>query len=146
MTIARQKITELPSLNIEQKILTDEFLKRFDQDNGGAFDIIGFEPLLYEGVIAASEFTVYNANKLYLCFDFLVGCSVVAAAPFGLVTFYDEGNAINLYSQNNSIAYQAVAAVIWYNRNNIHIQNLYFSRIVAAQYDYLKFIGYRITY
>jgi len=146
MTIARQRIENLPSLNVEQKILVDEFCKRFDQDNGAAFDIIGFEPLLYEGAIAGSEFLTYNANKLYLCFDIIVGYSNVSSANRGYIIFYDEGNAINLYSSQNSIAYEAVAAAIWYNKNDANMKNLYFSRIVNTQYNYMKFIGYRITY
>ena len=146
MTVVRQFIANLPSLDIEQKILCDEFFKRFDFGAGAAFDVINVEPLLYEGPIAGSEFTVYNANKLYLCFDFVGGYSGVANAPYALIIFYDEGDAAFLVSQNNSIAYEAVAAVIWHAKNDTHIKNLYFSRIGANQYNYMKFIGYRITY
>ena len=146
MTIARQYIGNLPSLTIEQKILVDEFLMRFDQDNGGAFDIIGFEPLLYEGTIAGSEFLVYDANKLYLCFDIYCSYGGAADAAAAWIRFDDEGNAVNLYSMNSSIAYEAVAAAIWYQKNYINVKNLYFSRIVPQQYTYMKFIGYRITY
>jgi len=146
MTIERQYINKFHSLNIEQKILVDEFLARFDIGEGDAFNITAFEPLLYEGAIAGSEFLTYNANKLYLCFDLIIAFNGGAAAANGLVQIYDEGDAIILYGQNQSIAYEAVAAAIWSSKNDINIKNLYFSRIVTAQYNYMKFIGYRITY
>ena len=146
MTVVRQFIANLPSLDIEQKILCDEFFKRFDFGAGAAFNVVNVEPLFYEGAIAASEFLVYDANKLYLCFDIYCGTGAVVNAALARMDFYDEGNAINFYSQNNSIAYEAVAAAIWYQKNDTHIQNCYFSRIVPQQYTYIKFIGYRITY
>ena len=146
MTVVRQFIANLPSLDIEQKILCDEFFKRFDFGAGAAFDVVNVEPLLYEGIIGGSEFTVYNANKLYLCFDILLNYSAGASAILASVQFFNEVNATIFYSQNNSIAYEAVAAAIWYQKNNMNIKNCYFSRIAQLSYNYMKFIGYRITY
>ena len=80
-----------------------------------------------------------------MCFDININYSGPASAVHALANFYDEGNAIFLRSQNNSIAYEAVAAAIWYNKNNLHMKNLYFSRVIPVQYNYMKFIGYRIT-
>ena len=147
MTVVTQHIANLPYLNIEQKILCDEFFKRFDFGAGSAFDVINVEPLLYEGAIAGSEFLTYDANKLYLCFDIYIGYSAGAtAAAARSIRFSDENDVINLCIQNNSIAYESIAASIFYNSNNMNVKNLYFSRFVNQLYYYLKFIGYRISY
>ncbi len=146
MTIAQQKIVELPSLDIEQKLLADQFFSMFDLGEGANFNIDGFTPLLYEGPTGGSEFLVYDANKLYLCFSIFVGYSGAATANVGLFLTYNELNVINLYLGNNSIAYESVAAVIFYAKNPINIENLFFSRIGVGQYNYMKFIGYRVTY
>ena len=146
MTIERQYLNKLRTLNIEQEILVDEFLARFDLGEGDAFNITAFEPLLYEGAIAGSEFLTYDANKMYLCFDFVAGFSAGANNANCRIVFYDEGNAIILQSQNASIAYEAVAAAIFYGKNDTEMKNLYFSRINPITYNYMKFIGYRITY
>jgi len=146
MTIARQKITELPSLDIEQKIFVDQVFSMFDWGDGAAFNIDAFEQLLYEGPIAGSEFLVYDANKLYLCFSIMFSAAVGANNALGRADFFNEGNALFFYSQNNSIAYEAVVPAIFHAKNDIHIKNLYFSRLQASQYNHIKFIGYRIGY
>lgn len=133
-------------LNIEQEILINRFLTAFNYDSpGNNRHIANYEQLFYMGTFAGSEFTVYAATKMYICFDYFCSYSAAAANAFGRVDFYNENNVINLYGQNNSIAYEAVAAQIWNNKNNVHIKNFWFSRINVTQYNSMKFIGYRIT-
>jgi len=141
-----EDLRKFPNLNIEQKVLLNWFYDRFNQPEGSPFHIDTVTELVYEGLIAGSEFLVYNANKLYICFDLNINFNSSAGATHGLINFFDEGNAANMYGQNNSITYEAVAAAIWYGKNNLNIKNLYFSRFVIATYNYMKFIGYRINY
>lgn len=141
-------IRQLPNLNITQKKFVQQFYTEFDWASVGSGLLRNFgnvEPFLYEGVIAGSEFLLYANTKLYVCFDLYFGSNIAANAARGLITLYDEGNVINVYLQQNSIAYEPVAVAMWYAKNNIKLKNLYFSRILQAGYDYMKFIGYRIT-
>jgi len=133
-------------INLKQELLINQFCDRFNYDSPGAnLHIANYEQLFYQGIIAGSEFLTYAATKLYLCFDFEVSYSTVASANHSVIYFYDEANVLSLYGQNNSICYEAVAAAIWYGKNNVNIKNFYFSRLNVAQFNYMKFIGYRIT-
>jgi len=144
--MANTDLTKLPGLNIEQKLLLNRIKATFDISGGAPYDITNAQELIFEGGIAGSEFTVYNANKLYVCFNFVAAYNGGAAAARGEIRFYDEGNVANMYLQNNAITYESVAAAIWYARNNGVLKNIYFSRIVNTTYNYMKFIGYRLTY
>jgi len=141
-------IRQLPNLNIQQKDFVSEFYREFDFAAAGSGLLRNFanvEPLLFEGAILGSEFDDYAATKLYLCFDFNAGYSGIAAAGSALIRFYDENNVINLYSQQQDIAYDSVAPAIIQCYNNAITKNVWFSRITNVVYDYIKFIGYRIT-
>ena len=141
-------IRKLPNLTTQQKNFVAEFYRQFDFAAAGSGlnrHFANVEPLLYEGVIAASEFTVYAATKLYLCFDLIIAFNDVADVNIGILYLSDENNAVHLHSQNNSITYDPVGIAINYAKNNIHVKNFYFSRTLLNVYTYMKFIGYRIT-
>ena len=141
-------IRQLPNLTIEQKDFVDRFYDQFNFAAAGSGlnrHIANVEPLLYEGIIAASEFTVYANTKLYLCFDFIACISIAASIANARILHYNENNVVHFYSQNNSICYDSVAPAINYSHNNNNVKNHYFSRININAYDYMKFIGYRIT-
>jgi hypothetical protein len=105
-------------------------------------------PLYYHGVIAGSEFLTYDVKKLYLalelCFSYGSGVAFTAS---GLITFYNEANAISGYLQNDAPVWDTTAAAIKYTINAAKENNCYFSRItaVATTYAYIKFNGYKIT-
>ena len=141
-------IRQLPNLTIEQKDFVNRFYAQFNYAAAGSGlnrHIANVEPVLFEGVIAASEFTVYAATKLYLCFDFVAVYDGGSGTANAYVLFYNENNAINFVTQNKSIAYNSIAPAIEYQKNDTNIKNIYFSRIVQTVYNYMKFIGYRIT-
>lgn len=135
-------------IDLEQQILINQFIARFNYAAPGSGlnrHIARYEQLQYEGTIAGSEFLIYAATKLYICFNSIFGYNNIAGAALGEIHFADENNAFILYSQNSSIAYEAIAAAIFANKNNMILKNYYFSRFVANVYNYMKFNGYRIT-
>ena len=135
-------IRKLPNLNNEQKEFVDEFYKLFLFDNSL---IANVEPVLYEGLSNGLNFQVYNAQRLWLMFDMVFVFSVGVDVAPGTVTFYDQGNNIFLYDQNLDIGFDSVAPTHVYQKNDIHLKNIWFSRFLDAQYNYVKAIGYQIT-
>ena len=135
-------IRQLPNLNIQQKNFVAEFYKQHIFDNSL---IVNVEPLLYEGAIAGSEFLAYAATKLYVCLDSVFSFDLTVNGFNGLITFHNELNVINNYAQNNSINYNTITAAINYQKRDMRIKNIWFSRIIAVQYNYMRFNGYRIT-
>jgi len=130
----------------EQRILVAQFYAKFDIGSGVAHKkILNIELLFYQGVIAASEFTVYVANKLYLSLD-LEFCGLFDVAYLG-------GGEIKLMNENNVESFRAInylflldVATKYVTLNNISIPNMYFSRIDPGEILLeIKFIGYRIT-
>lgn len=128
----------------EQRVLINDFYSRFE--GLGAFNITAAEPLYYHGPIAGSVFTVYDANILYLCLDVIFGCDHVCNAFNGTISFYDEINVLLGIYTNQDITFDTVAFAPNYMKNKLGFTNLWFSRIIALRYNYMKFIGYQITY
>jgi len=135
-------IRNLPELNIKQKEFVSEFYKLFLFDNSL---IANVEPLLFQGAIAASEFLVYDVRKLYVCLDSVYSFDLTVNAFNGIIHFRNELNAAFNYGQNNSIDYNTITTAINYQKRDFRIKNIWFSRIVAIQYNYMRFNGYRIT-
>jgi len=141
-----EDLRKFPNLTVDQKDLLNRFYDQFNYASPGVNrHIANVQELHYQGAIAASEFTIYAATKLYLCFDFETCCSDVATIAIGLIQFFNENNVLFLYTQNNSIIYEPIGAAINYAKNNLNMKNLWFSRIDNNGYNYMKFIGYRIT-
>lgn len=134
----------IADMNPAQKILCQQFYSVFDSRSAANRKIANVEPLYYDGLIAGSEFETYAATKMYLCFEF--GCGVLAANISGAVTAYvsifDETNTITYSLNELAVAFSAAAI---YVINNFHKENFLFSRLVTANYTYMKFLGYRIT-
>ena len=141
-------IRKLPNLTIAQKDFVQQFYAAFNWDSPGSnHHIENVEPLLYEGVLAASEFLIYEAGTLYLCFSFDGSYNGTVYGVNYNLSFYNEANVVNFFSHNMSITYDSVAPSIRYSGNNLRLKNFYFSRILNAAnvYSHIKFIGYRIT-
>lgn len=100
-------------------------------------------PIFYQGVIAASEFTVYNAAKLYIALE--ITALDVSTPILGYIELYNIANAINGHIGNSSIYWDVTAAAAKYANSSVTEKNIYFSRIVAAAYTNMKFNGYRLT-
>jgi len=103
-------------------------------------------PLVYFGAIAGSEFLTYVVTKMYIAFEFSVGYTVVTlVSNGGIITFYNTANAVQGVLNNNIGAWDTTAAGFKYMANSAFLKNFYFSRLTAAQYNYMQFIGFRVT-
>jgi len=139
-------LRQLPGLNIEQKDFLNRFYDRFNLPLGAPYHITNAEKFHYQGASGGSEFLVYNANKLYVCFSAFFSSGAAPNNVVGIVGIYDELNAVNMEMQTSDIVYDPGAANILFGKQNTHIKNIYFSRLVIAQYTYMVFDGYRITF
>ena len=132
----------------EQRILVAGFYTKFDIGSGLAHKkILKVENLLYEGLTAGSEFTVYAATKLYLNLNmrFSHNDNSNSFLP-GKVVFYDETGGNPLYTGwLNAPEYTSAIPEVDYIINPFEINNSWFSNIEVVNYTYVKFIGYRIT-
>jgi hypothetical protein len=124
-----------------QKILWNEIFLRFG-------DRVAASQLVLIGAVGTPEITVYTARKIYLAYELSVSKDTPAgAAATQQVFLYNENNAQQMVYANSSVYWDATAAAARYAPNRIDINNIWFSRIASAgAYNYVKFIGYRITY
>jgi hypothetical protein len=122
----------------EQRILWNMIFLRWG-------DKIGIQQLFFQGAIAASEFLVYSANRLYLCYSMEIGCTVTAAAANTFLQFFNQANASFLNMGNLSLAWDTTAAGFKTVGNNYNLKNFYFSRFTAVTYTQIRFIGYRLA-
>lgn len=102
--------------------------------------------LYYAGAVTGSEFTVYQATKLYLALDLNINYTGNLSNFDGSIIFYNEVNAQYNGGQNRSIAWDVTAAIMKYANNDVNSKNVLFSRCLASQYNYMRFIGFRIIY
>lgn len=121
------------------------FYTNFDNQSAANRRIVNVEPLYFKGAIAASEFLIYAATKLYLCLE-LIGNMAdtdhVAACSY--VQTYNEANAVSGQHGDNGYTH-APAGVDEYTPNDVIVHDLYFSRLVTQNYTYIQFNGFRIT-
>jgi len=100
-------------------------------------------PLFYQGTIAGSEFTAYDADKLYIALELSASSSTGFGTSAGTIALYDELNAVSFYGRNNDIGLTA-ADVKTYTINNVVLKNVYFGRIVVGSLTQMVFNGYRL--
>jgi hypothetical protein len=126
-------------------ILLNWFYSQFDNRNGANHRIANMEFLHYTGIIAGSEFLTYAATKLYICYN----CQIFNSTPHGevegLVTFYNQANAVFLNTKNQQGYWEVVGAKDEFMINPLQINHFYFSRLAATIYDSFIFNGYRVT-
>lgn len=128
-----------PTTTPEQEILLSHFYNQFDNRSAANRNIVNVEPLYFQGAIGGTEFLVYAATKLYICYDFKNNDSLInAITPF--INFRDENN-VNFSSVRN-IIYDAATA---YLANKWEMKNFYFSCAVVQLSSFITFCGYRIT-
>ena len=102
--------------------------------------------IFYQGVLAASEFTVYNAAKLYIALEFESSSGSGPIATMNFVAFYNIANAVCSMILNNIVVWDGTAAAFRFCENYIQIKNIYFSRITTSVGNqYIKFNGFRLT-
>lgn len=81
MAIINQQYLLRPTTTPEQEILINAFFAKFNNGSAANKNIINCEQVFFQGAIGGSEFTTYNANKLYLVFSSLFGGSSAGASP-----------------------------------------------------------------
>lgn len=109
-------------------------------------DITAIVPLYYQGVVAGSEFITYAGTKLYFCLEFNAGGIDNPAITQNSVQFYDRTNGLSFQCTFSKMDWNATGAAYNFIPEEYSIKNLYFSRIVQANFTRMKFIGYRLTY
>lgn len=102
-------------------------------------------PLNYVGVVAASEFTVYDAAKLYLALILSCGHTGSADASTFSINLYNEANAVHNYLINQVLSWDVTAAAFKFSGNSYEYHNIWFSRIVVSKYTWMRFNGYKLT-
>lgn len=132
-----------PTTTPEQEILLTHFYNQFDNRSAANRQIINVESLFYQGAIAGTEFLVYAATKLYICYNMNLNNLVAEYATYPHCLIYDEGNNLINSVSNTVIGWNGIA----FNRafNNIITYNFYFSRIGVIDIARFSFNGYRIT-
>jgi len=122
----------------EQKVLW-QAIRQITGENAA------IQQLNYIGTIAGSEFLTYSANKLYLSLELKFGSGAISAGAAG-VQLYNPVNIVSFICGDNSIAWNATGAVMNYISNIIEVKNIIFSRLVAGNYIYMSFTGFKIIY
>lgn len=103
-------------------------------------------PIYYCDVIAASEFTVYNAAKLYIALELEVGSKLDGTGNESTIYLYNMADALMFYTRNIDAYWDGTAAAARYCYNTIFLKNHYFSRLqMLFTPTYMKFNGYRLT-
>jgi len=104
------------------------------------------QQMYYYGLIPAGhELLVYSANKLYIGLELCAYCRLTPGTNFPFFEIYNEANVLSINAINLSTYFDAVAAVQEYAVNPVELKNIYFSRIAISVYQYVKFIGYKLT-
>ena len=108
---------------------------------GVGFDLT-ITPLFYQGVIAGSEFGIYNANKLYLLNR--LSASAPGGGAVGYIYLYDETNTLFRVFANNCAYWNGTTLAPNYSYNDLIHKDMYFARVTQSGYSSITFIGYRI--
>jgi hypothetical protein len=126
--------------------LIRHFYTQFDYRTTAGINrrIVNVEPLCYEGATAASEFLVYAATKLYICFEYAFA-NAIAQVAIPYIYFYDEGNVAVFFYVFHMPYWDTTAVAPRYLCQSPVQYNIWFSRLAAGGYSYMKFNGYRIT-
>ena len=121
----------------EQKLLWNYIFLRFGER-------VPITQLYYAG--ALGEFSLYNANKLYVAYSLDLQSNGASVAGFPNVVLFNELNAVHASISNIAAYWDATAAAVRFGGNNISLSNYWFSRIlINGGYSTIRFIGYRIS-
>lgn len=128
-------------LTTEQRILWDAVYANFNPT--------AIVPMAYTGPLsgAGTEFTVEDANKLYLGLSIDVCNDTQEAMAVDGVVFFRNGVSI-MYYWNSSPFIVPDPDTTFYMMNTIHISNIAFSRLMITSNitgGKIRFIGYKFT-
>jgi len=110
-------------------------------------DKIAISQLYYLGQMGGTEFSIYNANKMYLCLDswFTVDSGQAEDAARFSAIIYDRNNVESGSLNNTAMSYNTTTPAMLFLSNTIKAQNYIFSRLAFQNLFYMKFIGYRLS-
>lgn len=100
--------------------------------------------IFFQGAYAASEFLTYDVKKIYVVKSVVFG-KPTQGTTIQQLSFYNEANAILGGFGDVKPVWNTTAAALNYINGLSEIKDLYFSRILATQIDYIKIIGYKLT-
>lgn len=104
-----------------------------------------FQQYYYQGVFNTEQ-TTYNTNRLFLILQAEFSYTIAAPSSAAALILYDENNIASLNALNMSAMWDATAAAAKMVRNNITLNNFYFSRLAVGQFANCRLIGFKITY
>lgn len=105
---------------------------------------VAITPVVFIGNLIGSEFLTYNANKLYYCLYCEFGTTSAVGTTTPEIVFYDESNAA-MHRIRNSMAYWDIGvASIRFMAWTVATQDIWFSNLQPAVYNYGRFTGYRL--
>lgn len=134
-----QSVDEIiKSSNPNQRILWNDIFLLFGEN-------IAVKQLNYMGPFAGSEFATYSASKYYFCYNFKAVSTAGTTNVLGNVALFNQVNAIYYYFINGNAIWQAVAAAVFYCDNDMINNDFLFSRLTMQNFNFLHFIGFRIT-
>lgn len=133
-----------PTTTPEQEIFLTDFYNKFDNRSAANRQIINVEPLYYQGAIAASEFLVYAATKMYICYKYAT-YRFGADNSSGNITLYDETNTATGIMGLFMPFWNTTLLGMQVYSNMFEHENFIFSRISISLYTQMKFTGYRVT-
>lgn len=134
-----------PNTTPEQELLLEHFYSRFDNGSAANKRIVNVEPLFYQGAIAGTEFLVYAATKMYICYNIALSTSAGITITIDYGEFYNESNIISLYLRNDHVFWDVAVNDVRYARQTLELSNFIFSRFVPSVINYISFVGYRVT-
>ena len=101
-------------------------------------------PLVYQGVIAGSEFLTYSAKKLYVLLNLDVNGNTVNDAE-SYMSMYDESNTLFGLFKNEAEVWDVTNTKLRFITNPFKLHDIYFSRLAVSNLVNLIFVGYKIT-
>lgn len=98
------------------------------------------------GMTVPNEFTTPVTGKLYFAYELDFSCETSGGFnTIGYITLAGVSPLIGTkYYANNSAFWNATAAAVWYQANDIILTNVLFSSVTIARYRNMKFTGYKI--
>lgn len=104
------------------------------------------QQMAYQGLLAGSEFLTYSANKLYLALQVAYGGTILGVNQF-YIQYFDQTNTASFIDQPaGQEFYDGTAAATRFIAATGKMENIYFSRVSTnGTYQYIKFIGYKLT-
>jgi len=112
----------------------------------GKIDWNTITPLYYQGIISGSEFTVYDAGKLYVALEVEFSAPhIPPTSTVPLITFRNEANEIDLYFANSDFEFKPSDSTHVFYLKFFSLRNIYFSRFLSTLFEKMRFNGYRLN-